>query len=78
MVRELGRAKSSSRAVVEVEQTTDPLASPNAPCARVGVRNNWLDQPITQSLVIPFHVVMINVRHDRLTKMPLTKRNDSR
>lgn len=47
--------------MVEVEQSPHPLASANAPCARVGVRSNWIEQPIVESLVIPLHVAMINV-----------------
>jgi hypothetical protein len=61
MVQKHDRAKSGDIAVVEVEQTTDPFASPNFPSARVGVRSNWIEQPIVESLVVPLHVVMINV-----------------
>src|SRR5512133_344107 len=78
ILQKLDRASSGRVAIVEVEESTKPFASPNAALTSSRIRCTRFDQPIAESLVIPFHVVMINVRSDRPPKMLFTEQDDSR
>ena len=71
------RAKSGCIAVVEVEESPNPLAPSDAALAAIRVCRSRFEQPIAESLVVSFHVIMINVGSDRTPKMLFTERNDS-
>ncbi|HEY5958963.1 MAG TPA: hypothetical protein VIV60_20530 [Polyangiaceae bacterium] len=49
----------------------------DSPSARIGVRCDWIEQPIAKSLVVPLYVVMINVSSDRTPKVLFAQRNDA-
>ncbi len=74
-MRNLDRAESSCPVVV-AEESPNPLASTDTPFARIGVRCDWLDQPIAETLVVPLPVVVVNVGSDRIPEILLTDRND--
>jgi hypothetical protein len=76
MVRKLDRAKSGCPVVI-LEQSPNPFAPPNATLTSIRVRRIPFDRSIAESLVVPLHVIMINVGSDRTPKMLLTERNDS-
>jgi hypothetical protein len=71
------RAKSGCIAVVEVEESPNPLAPSDAALAAIRVCRSRFEQPIAESLVVSFHVIVINAGSDRTPKVLFTERNDS-
>src|SRR5512133_3886608 len=75
ILQKLDRASSGRVAIVEVEEPPNPFASSNAALTSIRIRRTRFDQPIAESLVIPFHVVMTNVRSDRPPNVLFTERD---
>ena len=75
-VPKLGRTLRSL-AIVEVQHPAEPLAARNSAHIR-RLASRPLDQPVVETLVIPFQMVVLDVLGDGETEMALTERNDLR
>jgi len=75
-VPKLGRTLRSL-AIVEVQHRAEPLAARNSAHIR-RLASRPLDQPVVETLVIPFQRVVLDVLGDGETEMALTERNDLR
>jgi len=64
-------------AMIEVEQTTEPFASPDGATAVIrGCHERRADESIADALVVAFRIVVPDILGDDESEMPLAKRDD--
>ena len=68
-----GRRRLSRRALLVIQQSTEPRTPTNA--ARASTKPALLDKPILEPLMIPFAMVVINKFPESPSEMALTERH---